>query len=131
MENASKALIIAGAILIAILLISVGLVVFNSTKGVTDQAGELGRTMTAEVFNSQFTQYFGDRVRGSTVRELINRINSYNASHTDLNDNINVTYSPADLSIQNNETYKVSSSSEGGYNESGYIRNITISSSAN
>ena len=81
MENASKALIIAGAILIAILLISVGLVVFNSTKGVTDQAGELGRTMTAEVFNSQFTQYFGDRVRGSTVRELINRIDVYNASN--------------------------------------------------
>ena len=81
MENASKALIIAGAILIAILLISVGLVVFNSTKGVTDQAGELGRTMSAEVFNNQFTQYFGDRVRGSTVRELINRIDVYNASN--------------------------------------------------
>ncbi len=80
MENASKALIIAGAILIAILLISVGLVVFNSTKGVTDQAGELGRTMSAEVFNNQFTQYFGDRVSASNANQLLNRVKSYNSS---------------------------------------------------
>ena len=39
MENASKALIIAGAILISILLISVGILVFNSTRGFTDNAG--------------------------------------------------------------------------------------------
>ena len=38
MENASKALIIAGAILIAILLISLGIIMFNSSKGTTDQA---------------------------------------------------------------------------------------------
>lgn len=44
MENASKALIIAGAILISILLISVGILIFNSTSGVSDssvQAGEV------------------------------------------------------------------------------------------
>ena len=35
MENASKALIIAGAILISILLISVGIMVMNSTDEVT------------------------------------------------------------------------------------------------
>ena len=45
MENASKALIIAGAILISILLISVGILVFNSTKGVTDNAGNAGDVM--------------------------------------------------------------------------------------
>jgi len=38
MENASKALIIAGAILISILLISVGILIFNSTRGFTDNA---------------------------------------------------------------------------------------------
>ena len=35
MENASKALIIAGAILISILLISLGIVMFNASKGTT------------------------------------------------------------------------------------------------
>ena len=39
MENASKALIIAGAILLAILIISLGIVIYNQAAGVvnTDQ----------------------------------------------------------------------------------------------
>lgn len=55
MENASKALIIAGAILISILLISVGILVFNSTSGVTDNAGKTGDVMmsSAELENAR------------------------------------------------------------------------------
>ena len=45
MENASKALIIAGAILISILLISLGIIMFNSSKGTTDQAASTANAM--------------------------------------------------------------------------------------
>lgn len=45
MENASKALIIAGAILISILLISLGIIMFNSSKGTSDQAKNASATM--------------------------------------------------------------------------------------
>lgn len=45
MENASKALIIAGAILISILLISLGIIMFNSSKGTTDQASNTAGAM--------------------------------------------------------------------------------------
>lgn len=45
MENASKALIIAGAILISILLISLGIIMFNASKGTTDQANSTGNVM--------------------------------------------------------------------------------------
>lgn len=45
MENASKALIIAGAILISILLISLGIIMFNSSKGTTDQAEQTANAM--------------------------------------------------------------------------------------
>lgn len=45
MENASKALIIAGAILISILLISLGIIMFNSSKSTTDQASQAGTAM--------------------------------------------------------------------------------------
>ena len=38
MENASKALIIAGAILVSILLISVGVLVMQSMNPMTEQA---------------------------------------------------------------------------------------------
>lgn len=47
MENASKALIIAGAILISILLISLGIIMFNSSKGTTDQAEGTASAMEA------------------------------------------------------------------------------------
>lgn len=45
MENASKALIIAGAILISILLISLGIVMFNASKGTTGRATDTANAM--------------------------------------------------------------------------------------
>jgi len=45
MGNASKALIIAGAILISILLISVGILIFNNAKGTTTSADDVDFAM--------------------------------------------------------------------------------------
>ncbi len=45
MENASKALIIAGAILISILLISLGIIMYNASTGTTDQASNTASAM--------------------------------------------------------------------------------------
>ena len=42
MENASKALLIAGAILIAILIISLGIILINSGNGANQQAQQVG-----------------------------------------------------------------------------------------
>lgn len=42
MENASKALLIAAAILIVIVLIAFGVSVLNSSEGVGDQATDVG-----------------------------------------------------------------------------------------
>lgn len=69
MENASKALIIAGAILLAILIIALGIYVFNMAKGATntDQLDSVEK----QTFNSTFTQYEG-KALGSSVSELIN-----------------------------------------------------------
>ena len=52
MENASKALIIAGAILIAILLISLSLYLVNSGNGVLNQGKETGNTMESSATNT-------------------------------------------------------------------------------
>ena len=48
MENASKALIIAGAILISIPLISVGIYIYNSTIGVNKNANETGGILSSK-----------------------------------------------------------------------------------
>lgn len=83
MENASKALIIAGSVLIAILLISLGLLIFKSTSGTTDQTQELGKTLEVQQFNSQFLKYCGTSVKGSQVRTLCEVIIAHNANSED------------------------------------------------
>lgn len=80
MENASKALIIAGSVLIAILVISLGLLIFKSTSGTTDQTQELEKTLEVQQFNSQFLKYCGDSVKGSQVRTLCEVIIAHNAN---------------------------------------------------
>ena len=57
MENASKALIIAGAILLAILLISLGIMIFNQAQSAIDGSGMSDAELTA--FNQKFTKYEG------------------------------------------------------------------------
>lgn len=79
MENASKALIIAGAILIAILLISVGMILINSGRNVVDQGDAGMQSQQIQTFNSNFTQFEGTR-KGSVVREIVSKVNASNAT---------------------------------------------------
>lgn len=82
MENASKALIIAGAILISILLISVGVLVMNSINPMKDSAQKRSEVMASESFNAQFTSYEGEQ-SGSQVRAMFSAVNASNAANPD------------------------------------------------
>ena len=82
MENASKALIIAGAILISILLISVGVLVMNSINPMKDSAQKRSEAMASESFNAQFISYEGDQ-SGSQVRAMFSAVNASNAANPD------------------------------------------------
>lgn len=79
MENASKALIIAGAILLSILIISLGIMIFNQATSV------LNNNSMTEVeiatFNQKFTQYEGTNVKGSQVNSLLNQIVQSNVAN--------------------------------------------------
>ena len=76
MENASKALIIAGAILLAILLISLGIMVFNQANSLVGNNAMTEVDITTH--NQKFTNYEGKNVRGSTVRSMLQPILSNN-----------------------------------------------------
>ena len=76
MENASKALIIAGAILLSILIIALGMGVFNQAKEAMS-----GSSLSAEkaaAFNSKFEDYFGTSVKGTRVRALCDLVKNNN-----------------------------------------------------
>lgn len=82
MENASKALIIAGAILISIILISIGIMIVNGGMGIVDRGIGSMTSQEIQVFNSQFTNYEGTQ-RGSVVKTLMETVSSSNATNDD------------------------------------------------
>lgn len=109
MENASKALIIAGAILLAILLISLGIMIYNQASGVVNNNAMTEVEVTT--FNQKFEQYLGDNVRGANVRSLLNAINTNNMSTDDDSKKVSligaVTDPTSKSSISTGKTYKV------------------------
>lgn len=76
MENASKALIIAGAILISILLISVGIIIMNAINDPVKQGADTASSQAVEIFNSKFTGYAGQGVDYNTAKQCIVACNS-------------------------------------------------------
>ena len=134
MENASKALIIAGAILISILIIALGVFVFNQAKGTMGNTGLDDQKAAAN--NQKFEAYEGGAVKGSQVKALIDTVRTNNNSKTKDNDyqevSVNSKTAAADLtsiknSIQASSSYVVTISA---YSNSGatkgYVSAITI-----
>ncbi len=81
MENASKALIIAGAILISILIISLGVIIYQQAAGVINNNAMSEVEVTQ--FNEPFLSYTGSNVRGANVNALLNKIQSNNSTYAD------------------------------------------------
>ena len=84
MENASKALIIAGAILIAILLIGIGVGLINALNNPMDTATDQMASQTKQMVNSKFEGYIGKQ-SGANIISLISEIRSYNTSNANGN----------------------------------------------
>lgn len=81
MENASKALLIAAAVLIVIALIAFAVQVFNSTKDVTEDvtptADWLTLKTTVNAIDIQFSKYNGNQ-KGSTIHKMLEEVAEYN-----------------------------------------------------
>ena len=81
MENASKALIIAGAILLSILIIGLGMAVFNNAKEALSGAN-LDKEKIATI-NAQYEAYIGENIKGSQVKTLCNLVRDNNLTKDD------------------------------------------------
>ena len=132
MENASKALIIAGAILLAILLISLGIYIFSQAQSVVNDSGFTKAEITT--FNSQFLKYDGEQ-KGTAVKSLITEVITSNASDTASNNGrfVSVTYGQKKIDSNTNglstsdikacKTYQITLATD---SKTGYINSITI-----
>lgn len=79
MENASKALIIAGSILITIMIISLGIVIFNRFGNSAKKMANMDKQEIA-AFNSKITPYVGEHISGTQVNTLLQYCLSVNMS---------------------------------------------------
>ena len=121
MENASKALIIAGAILLSILIISLGVVVFQQAQNIANSNGMSDVEKTA--FNSKFTQYEGDSVKGTGVNALLQAIRTSNADSDNEEKQVYVNNAAScTTTAATGSTYKV----ECEYSTKGIVWNVKI-----
>ncbi len=102
MENSSKALLIAGTILIVILLISLGVYVFVTngnallSKTSNDQAED-------KAFNSKLVNYEGNNISGTDVKQLIKDVKAINKEEI----LVTLTGITDSKNIRNNKKYTV------------------------
>ncbi len=127
MENASKALIIAGAILLAILIIGLGIFIYRQAANTVSDTGM--DQLAIQQFNGQFENYIKDNVSGATVKSLIQLVNTNNAVE-DSSKTIALNYEKGlnESGINSVEKYDVSVKKldgSAGY-ENGLIKNILI-----
>jgi len=133
MENASKALIIAGAILLSILIIGLGMYIYSTSSGVFDN-NQL-KEQQAKTYNDQFEKYCGEKISGSNVRALYDAVRNHNITNTDASLQITIVHGTSSAStssdlntaksgIQAGKTYKVEGTAYDS--TSGYITQITV-----
>jgi len=80
MENATKAIIIAGSILIAIALIAVAVRVLNESQEPAEQVGGTMESTEISMFNSKFLAYVGSNKSSAEIKSLLNLIMANNAT---------------------------------------------------
>ena len=133
MENATKALIIAAAILIAIVLISLGVFVLGQGSTMVKDNSDLTATQVS-TYNAKWEPFFGTKVSGSKVKQLINTVKQHNTQFEDdtsktidlSNDSGAIT---TENSVQAGATYTVkvdTNKANSGYTTAGLIKNIII-----
>lgn len=86
MENASKALMIAGGVLIALIILAMFLAMFNSMSNIQKEQEEQTKIEQIAAFNSEFEAYNKKVMYGTDVITLINKVAENNKKYSMNND---------------------------------------------
>lgn len=100
MENAAKALLIAGGLLLAIIIITMFISMYNQIKGMEVAKEEKIKLEQLHEFNSQYEVYNKHIMYGADVITLFNKVTEYNLNNPTEQITINI---PSDFeeNIQN------------------------------
>lgn len=119
MDNASKALIMAGAILISVAIVGIGIYIFTTANALTDDAVGQIDSLAVSAVNARIENYLGSNVRGSSVIQLereLDVLNAQDAMPTDITKN-------GFSGIKANSRYNVTATYD---NTTGYITAVTV-----
>lgn len=119
MENASKALIMAASVLLGVMIISVGVALFNSFSSFSRSTVEKTEEKKISEWNNNFLKYYG-----TVILEQKN----INGEIKDITEPIRVTahdiVSVANFAKQSNENYQLTKESSG--NENTYYVQVVV-----
>ena len=117
MENASKALLMAGGILVGVLILALMVTLFFSSKELTSSYDKRKQEEAVQQFNVNFTQYLGQDL---TIHQVIT-ITNFAAQN-----NVNITGGKTTSDISEDTLNKVYKLTIDTYDGNGYITKIQI-----
>lgn len=134
MENASKALLMAGAILVGILILTFMVTLFASSRDLTKEYQANKDSESIQQFNVNFTKYLGQEL---TIHEVVTITNFANLNNVnvingktknqipiDINDINNLSLGSAYKNKKIGYIYKLKIEA---YTEEGYVSRISFS----
>ena len=99
MENASKALIIAGSLLISLVIAGALVLMFTNLSTYQDSNIQTSRESQIQLFNQDFLSYNRKNVRGNDILTLINKVVDYNERKSLGTDSSEIKYEPMTIII--------------------------------
>lgn len=83
MENASKALIMAAGVLIALVIIGAFMLMMSNLTDYQEKSYQSKADAQTTEFNNQYVGYIRDNIRGSDMVSLMNKVLDYNSRKSD------------------------------------------------
>ena len=105
MENASKALMIAGGVLLAILTLSIAVFVMNAVTSMEEAQTSRALAKQIDAFNKEYNAYNKRRMYGTDVITVINKAENNNAKGENLVE-VEVLDENNQIMIVNKEEFK-------------------------
>lgn len=83
MENATKALVMAGSILISIIILAILLYAFNVIKQYPEEQEEQAKIEQLSKFNTEYESYNKEKMYGTDIITVLNKANNNNKLYAD------------------------------------------------
>ena len=103
MENATKALLIAAAVLVAIIIISLGVYVVSLGQQQVQGAESGLNNVEISPFNSTYEAYAGESQSGTKVKALVDTVYNHNLTESDISRKIQLEKSSGDVLLSKEE----------------------------